>query len=652
MTGLNMAVATSPRQAPPNASPTDPPVGATPGACGRQTLHWLEYVRHYPVAASALFGLSAGFALYLFHSDVYSYVFAAVAIAGGAPLIFSTARNMAAGRFFVDTVAALAIIAAVLLGEYVAGAMVVLMQSGGEALEDYGLRRANRSLDNLLSRAPSIAHVQRDGKYLDIPASEVAVGETVMIRPGDIIASDGVVIDGTGSVDESALTGEPVPLAKLPGDKVYSGTINLAGSFFIRSTNTAAQSKYELIVRMVQQAQGEKAPINRLANRYTPIFTLITLLVAGATIAVEHNSIRALAVLVVATPCPLIIATPLAVLSAINRAASMNIIVKSGAAIEQAGAVDTLVFDKTGTLTSGQPVLSEIHCYEGEMPTPIGAEELIRASAAVEIHSVHVLAEAVVRAARYHGIEVTPASGIHEAPGTGVSGTVDGRKVIIGSAAYLASQGLAVAESHQHKRSEIGTCGKTVALVGIGDRLAGMLVFEDRIRPESPNLMKRIRALGLQKTVMLTGDAPETANTVARQIGIEDARARMHPDDKVRAVQELEKVGTVMMVGDGINDAPALATASVGVAMGGYGAGIATDAADVVITVENVERVADIIETGRRMVRVARQGIVFGIGASFVLMVIAAFGGFPPTVGALLQEVVDLAAILNALRAR
>jgi heavy metal translocating P-type ATPase len=630
-------------------------VAAKPQAM-QEPLRWWTVpsglAKGYPIAALALAGIVAGTLLASLQIPGYRYAFAGVSIGCGLPLVLSTARNMLKGRFFVDTVAALAIVAATLMGEYVAGAMVVLMQAGGEALEDYGLRRANRSLDNLLRRAPSIAHVQRNGAYLDIPAGEVAVGEILMIRPGDIIASDGLVTEGTGSVDESALTGEPVPLAKLPGEKVFSGTVNLAGSFLIRSTNTAAQSKYELIVRMVQRAQGEKAPINRLANQYTPAFTLLTLAVSTLAYAATHDSSRALAVLVVATPCPLIIATPLAVLSAINKAASMNIIVKSGAAIEQAGVVDAIVFDKTGTLTSGQPVLSEIHCYAGETPTPNGADDLLQSAAGVELHSVHVLAGAVVHAARSHGAEIEPGKDIQESPGTGVSGNVHGRRVVIGSGAYVSASGIDIADSQMKKRIEIGADGKTVAYVGIDGKLAGMLVFEDRIRPEAQLLVKRLSELGIRQTVMLTGDAPETANSVARQIGIEDARARLHPEDKLAAIAEMSKSHRTMMVGDGINDAPALAAANVGVAMGGYGAGIATDAADIVITVENVERVADVVEIGRKMTSVAKQGIFFGIGASVVLMVVASFGGFPPTVGAVLQEVVDLAAILNALRAR
>ncbi len=573
------------------------------------------------------------------------------------PLAWATLRNVLGGRFHVDLIATLAILGAVALGEYLAGALVVLMQSGGEAMEEYGLRRANRSLENLLRRAPGIAHLRQDGEFVDVPAASVAVGSTILVRPGDILPADGVVTEGTGNVDEAALTGEPVPLPKLPGDLVFSGTINLSGTYLVRTAKAAAESKYELIVRMVQQAQGERAPINRLANQYTPAFTLLTFAAALAAYALSGEPLRALAVLVVATPCPLIIATPLAVLSAVNRAAALNIIVKGGAAIEQAGAVETVVFEKTGTLTTGQPVLDEVR-FLAELPGEGGGDDrakrrdLLRWIAAVEMFSSHTLAAAVVRAAREEGAAIAPASELHEAPGTGVSGKVEGRRVVIGSPGYLRSQAVPVSAAEDAERARLGRGTDVTSCVGVDGRLVALVRFADRLRPEAPALMRRLQALGIRRTVMLTGDAPETARAVAGQLGIAEARARLQPEEKVAAVRELARESAVMMVGDGINDAPALATSSVGVAMGGYGAGIATDAADVVITVENVARVADAIEIGRRMVGVARQGILFGIGASVGLMLLASLGYIAPATGALLQEALDLAAILNALRAR
>src|SRR5579884_2237564 len=610
-------------------------------AVRRKPASAVDLLKSYPIAAFAAMGLLLGGVSMLVHPAAARMIFAVVAVGGGLPLAWSNIKNMAQGRFHVDTIATLAIIGSVLLGEYLAGALVVLMQSGGEALEDYGLRRAQQSLDNLLKRAPSIAHRKQDATFVDVPAADLAIGDIVLVRPGDILAADGLVVEGRGNVDESALTGEPVPLAKMPGDQVFSGTINLAGSFLIRTTNTAAQSKYERIVRMVQQAQGERAPLNRLANRYTPPFTALTLLIALLVFLLTRDSVRALSVLVVATPCPLIIATPLAVLSAINRAASLNIITKSGAAIEQAGAVDTVVFDKTGTLTSGEPALSEIRVFTDDAPSLYSPETLLQAAAGVELLSTHVLAAAVVKAGRARGLAMTPATDFEEVPGTGVCGIVGGHRVSLGSRMFLESREIAVTEAQRAERACLSATGKTVAYIAIDSTLAGLLIFEDRIRPEAPGVIARLQRMGIRRLMMLTGDAAETAHAVAAQVGITEVRAHLQPEEKVAAVKALSQAGTVMMVGDGINDAPALATAEVGIAMGGYGAGIATDAADIVITVENVERVADTIAIGRRMTRIARQGILFGIGASLFLMILASLGFIQPAVGALLQEALD-----------
>jgi heavy metal translocating P-type ATPase len=599
----------------------------------------------------AAIGLLTGVALQFASPSTSRWIYAATVAIAGLPVVIGNVRNLAKGQFHTDTIAALAIISAAAMGEFFAGAVIALMQSGGEALEDYGLRRANRSLDNLLRRAPSVAHRKQDGSFVDVPAADVAIGDLLLVRPGDIIAADGIVAQGEGAVDESALTGEPVPLSKLPGDKVFSGTINLSGSFQVRTTNIAATSKYELIVKMVQHAQGERAPINRLANKYTPAFTLITLAVAIIAYLVSREPTRALAVLVVATPCPLIIATPLAVLSAMNRAAGLNIIVKSGAAIEQAGLVDTVVFDKTGTLTVGQPQLSEIRLIEGAAGS-MTADELLALAAAVEMHSANVIASEVVQAARRRGLAVGSAEGVEEQPGSGVAGIASGRQAVVGSPSFLAGYGIGIAQSTLDERASLSEHGRTIAMMALDGAPCAMLVFEDRVRTEAPSLIRRLQQLGIQNQVMLTGDADETARSVAGKLGIKDVRSRMHPEDKLTAVRELASTSVVMMVGDGINDAPALSTAQVGVAMGGFGTGIATDAADVVITVENVERVADIIEIGRRMSSVAKQGIVFGIGVSTFLMVLAAAGFISPPIGALLQEAVDLATILNALRAR
>ncbi len=611
----------------------------------------LQFCKRYSLFTFAILGLIAGMTSMRLNPDYSSKIFLWVLVVAGIPLAFRTLTKMMRGEFNVDTIATLAIISTFLDRQFLAGNMVIIMQTGGEALEDWGLRRANRSLDNLLRRAPSMAHRLIDDQIHDVQASEVKIDDLLAILPGDIIAADGVLTKGAGSVDEAALTGEPVPLTKSVGDKVYSGTVNLSGTFVIRASNTAAASKYELIVKMVQSAQGEQAPINRLANKFAPFFTLFTLIAATLTYLLAQDHSRAVAVLVVATPCPLIIATPLAVISAINRAAALNIIVKSGAAIEQAGLIDVIVFDKTGTVTMGQPSLAEVKLFATGLDT-LDEQQIVRMAASLEALSSHVAAQALVKEARDRKMEIIPASETVEAPGSGIRGMVDGKLIHVGSADYFKVENITMPSALQDFPESLVIGGKTVSWFALDKIVIAALIFKDKIRPESPEMFKRLSKLKLKEIMLLTGDNAITAKAVATSLGITKFKANMHPEEKLEVIKEYRKTNTVMMVGDGINDAPALATANVGVAMGSFGAGVATDAADIVIAVENVERVVDIIILGRTMQRVALQGIVFGLGASILMMGVASVGWIGPTTGAICQEFIDLAAILNAFRSK
>lgn len=607
--------------------------------------------RRYPLVAFAAIGILIGllalpFGVNLYGQGLTHWIFALVTIVGGAPLVLATLGELLKGHIYADVVAALAIVGSILLGQFEAGAIVVLMQAGGEALEDYGLQRASRSLENLLKRAPTIAHLAVGSDYLDVPVQEVNIRDVLLVRPGDIVPVDGVVLEGQGAVDESALTGEPVPLDKLPGDELLSGTINLSGALVMRAMKPAKESKYELIVKMVEQAQTEKAPISRLADQYAPGFTFVTLALTAAVYIFSHDWMRVLAVLVVATPCPLIIATPLAVLSAINRAARLNIIVKSGASIEQAASVELVIFDKTGTLTIGRPTFEQVISI-----TPGDENRLLGVAASVELFSSHVLAHPLVEGARKLGLQPQHVSDFQEVAGKGVSGIIEGHRYDIGSDSYLRSIGVAISAPIQDELARLHSAGSMVALISEDGRAAGAAVFSDQVRPEARTLRQRLQSLGVRRTVMLTGDNLVAAERIAALVGVSEVRANLLPEGKVAVIEELKRGDTrVMMVGDGINDAPALATATVGVALGGHGAGISADAADIVLMVDNVERVADVISIGRKMVSVAKQGIFFGIGASIVFMIVAAFGFIPPTIGAVLQEALDVVVILGALR--
>ena len=611
-------------------------------------MRFWNLARRYPLVALATAGIGAGVALQPGQPVASQFLFAVVTVSVGTPLVISTMRAAARGRFQTDIIATLAILASIALGEWLAGAVIALMQSGGEALEDYGLAQARRSLDQLLRRAPTVAHILRGDTLVEVPAAEVVEGDRVVARAGDILPTDGTVVEGDGSVDESALTGEPVPLAKGPGDHVFSGTINLTGTFTYSATSNAAHSKYERIVQRVQQAEGERAPIQRLADRYVPWFTVAALVVAAAAWAISHDPARALAVLVVATPCPLIIATPLAVLCAIDRAAALNVIAKSGAAIERLAHVDTVAFDKTGTLTIGTPALVDV-VATGEF-TP---DTLLAGAATVESRSGHVLARATVATARDRSLPIGTPQDWSEHPGSGLSARIDNRQWDIGSEIYLQEHGVSINTEHQELHESTSGDGRTVAWVAVDRNVAGFLAYADTLRPESPEMADRLRTLGIRKIVLITGDTAAAAKAVAEAIGADECHARTQPEDKQEHLRTLAGNGaTVLMVGDGINDAPALASASVSIAMGDHGAGIATDTADIVITVENVGRVADAIAIGQRMVRVATQGIVGGMAASGILMLVAATGVIRPAVGAGLQEILDLLALANALRVR
>jgi len=579
-----------------------------------------------PVVIIAAVGLAGGLVA---RSDA---IFLAALLLGGIPLVFQTVRGMLRGQFAADVVASLAIVTALILGQYFAGVIIVLMQSGGEALEAYAMQRASSSLESLMARAPKIAHRLRGHDVVDLPVESVVVGDALLVRPGDLVPVDCDVTDGTSTVDQSALTGEPLPLRAVAGTHLLSGSVNLDGALRVRALRASAQSQYQQIVLLVERARQEKPPIQRLADRFAVWFTPITLLMCGVAYLVTGTPTSVLAVLVVATPCPLILATPVAVIAGISRAADLGVIVKHGRAIEQLGRAQAVVFDKTGTLTLGQPSVSHV---DGDV---------LRFAAAVEQFSAHHLAHAVADAGRERYGALPAVTEFQESPGRGVSGCVEGHTVHVGSIRHLRDAGIAIDDP-------VGD--GTAAHVALDGRVAGRIEFADRLRHQVPSLMQRLAVLGVNDTVMLTGDREGPAESIAAQAGIRTVRANLLPADKVAAVRDLAKrYDNVVMVGDGINDAPALAAATVGVAMGAHGTAISAEAADVVLLVDDIARLGDAMVISRRMRRIALQSIGVGLGVSFVLMVIASFGHITPAAGAVMQEALDAAVILNALRVR
>ncbi len=586
--------------------------------------------------------LAVGGAIALFGDPATAHriLFAGLVVTG-VPLIVRTAVGALRGRFAADIVAALAVATAVALQQPIAGLVVVLMQTGGEALERYAEGRASRALRMLEDAAPRIAHRVRDGHTEDVTVDAIAVGDELLVRPGETVPCDGVVVDGHSHVDASTITGEPVPLSALPGVELLSGSFNQEGAIHIRATARAGESQYARIVEMVRTAQASKAPLQRLADRYAVWFTPLTIAVCIVTYLLTRDATRVLAVLVVATPCPLIIATPVAIIGGINRAARSGIIVRHGGALEQLADATAAVFDKTGTLTIGRPEVSEVVPVNGTDPS-----SLLALAAAVEERSGHLLARSVVAAARARGLPISDVQGIIETPGRGVVGTVGGREVAVGSRAYLEDRYAALRSGW--KTPATGMLSAHVAIDGVH---AGVIEFADRVRSGAPRTIADLRRDGIQRVILLSGDDSLTTRTVADAVGITEARGDLLPEGKVAAVTELEESGAqVVMVGDGTNDAPALTAATVGIAMARHG-GVTAEAADVVLLSDDIADVARAIRISKRTMRIARQSIIAGLGASAVAMVFAALGMITPTIGALLQEAIDVAVILNALRA-
>jgi heavy metal translocating P-type ATPase len=560
------------------------------------------------------------------------------------PVVWGTLRGMLAGRFAADLVALLAVIAALALGNPLPGLVVVLMQTGGEALERYARGRASQAVAELEAAAPRIAHRVTPTGADDVAAETVAVGELLLVRPGELVPCDGIVTSGHSHVDTSRLTGEPVPVSASEGTRLSSGSLNLEGPLTLRVLAPARASRYARIVELVRSAQESKAPLQRLADRYAVWFTPITLGACVLAYLLSHDPTRVLAVLVVATPCPLILATPVAIVGGINRAARRQIIFRHGTALEQLGDVSVGVFDKTGTLTIGRPRVARV------IPvSPFTEPDLLRLAAAVEHGSSHLLARTLVEAATASGIPIADARHVIETPGQGITGEVEGRVVTVGGWAFII-------QCYPQTETELATVhpdgAGLRAYVAVEGRAAGIVEYADAIRPGLPGFFADLHRFGVRRTVLLSGDSQANAEGVARTVGIDEARGDLLPEDKVAHVRALVKAGErVLMVGDGTNDAPALTSATVGIALASGGGGITAEAADAVVLVDDPTRIAEGIGISRRTMRIARQSIWTGLGLSGVAMGLAAAGHIPPIVGALLQEAIDVAVILNALRA-
>ncbi|MFF4546778.1 heavy metal translocating P-type ATPase [Streptomyces sp. NPDC001406] len=587
--------------------------------------------------------LAAGGALWLIGAtDLADLCWALGTLAAIGPAVGWVLAALRHGHAGVDLIAILALGGTLAVHEYLAGALIALMLATGRTLEAAAQRRASHDLRALLEHAPRTARRRTGTEVRTVPLAEIAVGDLLVVGPGEVVPVDGHVVEGPAVLDESVLTGESAPVEYGHGRSVRSGVVNAGGAFELRATATEQDSTYAEIVRLAQQAGAESAPVVRLADRYAAWFLPLTLAVAGLTWLISGSAVRAVAVLVVATPCPLLLAAPVAVVSGLSRASRLGVVVRDGGALENLGRARTLLLDKTGTLTRGRPHVLDVTGAPGWKPA-----EVLRLAASVDQYSPHVLAHAIVDAARERGLEPSVATDVSEEPGRGARATVEGHRLAVGRLDLGADREAWVRATRNRALLD----GAAVAWLSVDGRPVGSVLLRDPLRHDAPRTLRRLRAAGIERLVMLTGDRPEPAREVAAVLGLDDVCAGLTPADKVAAVRTEGERAVTVMVGDGVNDAPALAAAHVGVAMGARGSTASSEAADVVLTTDRVDRLADAVAIAVRARRIAVQSALGGMLMSLAAMGAAAAGLLPPAAGALLQEAIDVAVILNALRA-
>jgi len=605
-----------------------------------------ERVLRWALVAIAVAGLAAGIAARTAGrpdlADLCWTLATAPVVAG---LAISIVRDFLAGRLGVDAIALISMSAALALGQPLAGAVVALMYSGGNVLEEIAVARAEHDLRALVDRAPREAHRRVDDRIEEVPISDVAVGDQLLVRAGEIVPVDGVVTSTAATIDESALTGEPIPVVKARGVAVLSGSLNAGETFELAVSAAAGESTYAGIVRLVTAAQTAKAPFVRLADRYALIFLPVTLVLAFVAWLISGDLIRSLAVLVAATPCPLILAAPVAFIAGVAQAARRGILVKGGGPLEALARAHTVLFDKTGTLTVGGARLLSIEVAPGE-----NADEVLMLGASLEQASHHVIARAIVEAGAERALRLKVPGEVRESMGSGLQGVIDGRRVAAGSR-DLIFQGGHVSEWASRAIRRASWRSALTVFVAVEGRPIGALLLADELRADTPRAIRMMREAGVARMVMVTGDRAAAAQAIGSALDLDAVLADRVPSDKVDAVRSERRLNPTIMVGDGINDAPALASADVGIALGARGASASSEAADVVILADRLDRVGEAIVIARRARRIAVESIVAGMGLSTLAMLAAVLGWLMPVPAAIVQEVIDVAVILNALRA-
>ncbi len=559
---------------------------------------------------------------------------------GGVPLVWDLLKKISRRQFGSDLLAGISIITSVLLGQYLAGSLVVLMLSGGEALESFAVRRASSVLAALAKRMPNTAHRKRPKDIVDIAIDQINISDELVIFPHEICPVDGQVIEGHGAMDESYLTGEPFIISKVAGSTVLSGAINGEASLTIRATKRAIDSRYAKIMEVMRAAEEKRPHIQRLGDQLGAVYTPLALVLAIGAWGFSHDPMRFLSVLVIATPCPLLIAIPVAVIGSISLSARRGIIIKNPAILEQIDRCRTIILDKTGTLTYGRPIVTEINCFNG-----FDKMQVLKYAASIEQYSKHPLAHAIVESAQKAGVGFIEVGQINEPPGQGLRGIVEGHAILITSRSRLVKEG-----KELWFKNILQTSGLECVFV-IDDQLAAIFRFHDEPRIEGKSFIKHLNPRHkINRVMIVSGDRESEVKYLAEKVGIEMVYAGKNPEEKIEIVRQETKQGATIYLGDGINDAPALTAATVGIAFG-QNSDVTAEAAGAVIMESSLAKVDELMHISRRMRSIALQSAVGGMALSVIGMLLGAGGHLSPVAGAIAQEIIDVIAVLNALRA-
>lgn len=575
------------------------------------------------------------------------WLYLASALVGGTPLFLFAAKGLLLRRdLTAGVMVSVAMIASILVGEYSAAALVVFMMAVGEWLENLTVARADNALRDLARLIPAMVTVRRNGQEVVLPIEQVGLDDIVLVRTGERIGVDGIVIGGEGSVNQAAITGESMPVDKSVGDEVFAGTLNELGTLEVRVSRLGENTTLGQVVKLVKDAQRSQAPVQRLANRYAQYLVPLTFAIAIAVFFLTHDIMRSITVLVVVCPCALVLSTPTAVVAAIGNAAKRGMLVKSGTSMEQVGKVDVVAFDKTGTLTCGTPVVKEVVALDS-----MGSDSLLALAASAERFSEHVLGQAIVQAALQRSIALSEPANFAVLPGCGITASLEGREVIIGNRALLARRGISWPGSADERARQLEEAGQTVVAVSIDGQVRGLIGLADTPRSEAKAAIAELRRLGVKQVIMITGDSARVAQVIARDLGIDQVYAEVLPQDKLRIISELKAAGRkVAFVGDGVNDAPALAAADIGIAMGVAGTDVAIEAADISLMADEIERLPHIIDVSRKALRVIAQNVAFSMTVNLLSVLLGSFGIINPVVGAAMHEFSALPVLANSAR--